>query len=340
VALVLSYDDVRACITMADAIGAIETMCHEQAAGAALFADRVNLRLPNGWMRLMPGALIASGVFGYKEFHLTQVAGSQPPSAEVRYAFHLFDYRTGEPLATMDANFMTAIRTGATSGVAMKYMTRPEAAVLGIIGSGSEARSHLQAAAAVRGIKKAYVFSRSAERREQFARDMEQLTAIEVQPTGRIEDAIKDADILIVGTNTAGTGPALKGEQLASRSNQGLHVHSVASTLPTQRERDPAVWTFADRIVVDSRRLLQESGDGIAATQAGAVSDAKVSELYEIVAGRAPGRAGRQESTLYKSIGTGLQDVAVASCIYRAALAKGLGRTMQPCQLPKVVEPN
>jgi ornithine cyclodeaminase/alanine dehydrogenase-like protein (mu-crystallin family) len=177
VALVLTYDDVRRCITMADAVAAIEAMCHEPASGQALHANRVNLRLPNGWMRLMPGALISSGVFGYKEFHLTHVAGSQPPAAEVRYAFHLFEYQTGVPLATMDANFMTAIRTGATSGVAMKYMARPDSAVLGIIGSGSEARSHVQAVAAVRNIKKAVVFSRSPERREQFARDMERWSA-------------------------------------------------------------------------------------------------------------------------------------------------------------------
>jgi hypothetical protein len=76
---------------MADAIDAIEAMCHEQAAGTALFADRINLRLPNGWMRLMPGALVSTGTFGYKEFHLTHVVDSAPPAAEVRYAFHLFD---------------------------------------------------------------------------------------------------------------------------------------------------------------------------------------------------------------------------------------------------------
>jgi alanine dehydrogenase len=340
VALVLTYDDVVRCITMADAVAAIEAMCHEQASGQALHADRVNLRLPNGWMRLMPGALISSGVFGYKELHLTHVTGSQPPAAEVRYAFHLFDYQTGVPLAMMDANFMTAIRTGATSGVAMKYMSRPDSAVLGIIGSGSEARSHVQAAAAVRNIKKAVVFSRSPERREQFAREMEKLTGIEVRPAARAEDAIKDADILLVGTNTGGVGPALLGKQLAPRARQGLHVNSVGSTLPTQRELDPAVWAFADRVIVDSPRLLTESGDGIAATQAGTIKEDRISELYEVVAGRVPGRAHPLESTLYKSIGTGLQDVAVASCIYRQAVAKGLGRPMEPCQLAKVVEPN
>jgi ornithine cyclodeaminase/alanine dehydrogenase len=340
VALVLTYDDVRQCITMADAIGAIEAMCHEQAAGTALLADRINLRLPNGWMRLMPGALVSSGVLGYKEFHLTVIADAAPPAAQVRYAFHLFDYRTGEPLAMMDANFMTAIRTGAASGVAMKYLTRPDSAVLGIIGSGSEARSHLQAAKAVRDIKRAVVYSRSPQRRQLFADEMEKIAGIEVRPAGRIEDAIDQADILLVGTNTGGVGPAVLGQQLAPRARQGLHVNSVGSTLPTQRELDPAVWSFADRIVVDTRRLLQESGDGIAASQAGAIHEAKVCELYEVVTGRTLGRSKSHEATLYKSIGTGLQDVAVASCIYRQALARGLGRVMEPCQAPKTVEPN
>jgi len=338
--LVLSYEDVRRCVTVTDAIEAIENMCREQASGSALFAERVNLKLPNGWIRLMPGALMSSGVFGYKEFHLNAVAGSQPPAAQVRYAFHLFDYKTGEPLAIMDANFITSIRTGAASGVAMKYLTRPESSVLGVIGSGSEARSHVRAATAVRKIRKVVVFSRSAERREKFADDIAKQLRIEVVATGNIQDPIDQADILLVATNTAGAGPALFGETLASRAKQGLHINSIGSTLPTQRELDPAVWSFADRIVLDSRRLLDEGGDGIAATKAGVVPDAKVAELFEVVAGDKPGRISQTETTLYKSIGTGLQDVAVAACIYRNALAKGIGRGMEPCQSVKMVEPN
>lgn len=339
-ALVLTYDDVRQCITMADAIKAIEGMCQEQAAGSALFSERINFKLPNGWMRLMPGALLTSGVFGYKEFHLNAVAGSQPPEAQVRYAFHLFEYQTGELLATMDANFMTSIRTGAASGVAMKHMARPDAAVLGVIGSGSEARSHVRAAAAVRDIKKVIVFSRSAERRNKFAQDVGKQMSIEVVPTDNIQDTIDQADILLVATNTGGVGPALLGEQLSSRSGQGLHINSVGSTLPTQRELDPAVWSFSDRIVLDFRRLLDEGGDGIAASKAGAVAAEKVAELHEVVSGRTVGRRSQTETTLYKSIGTGLQDVAVAAMVYRQALTRGLGRSMEPCQSVKVVEPN
>lgn len=338
--LKLGYEDVRQCLTMTDAIEAIEDMCREQASGSALFAERINLKLPNGWIRLMPGALTSSGVLGYKEFHLNAVADSQPPAAQVRYAFHLFDYMTGEPLAVMDANLMTSIRTGAASGVAMKYLTRPKSSVLGVIGSGSEARSHVRAAAIVRKIRKVVAFSRSAERRDKFARDMENQMGIEVVSTGDIQEPIDQADILLVATNTAGAGPALFGEALRSRAHQGLHINSIGSTLPTQRELDPAVWSFADRIVLDSRRLLDEGGDGIAAKNAGVVSDAKVAELFEVVAGGKPGRTSQTETTLYKSIGTGLQDVAVAVCIYRNALAKGIGSAMEPCQSVKMVEPN
>src|SRR5579871_2342750 len=171
-ALVLSADDVRQCLDMSRAIAAIESMCEAQAAGTALLADRVSLPLPNGWIRLMPGALVASGVVGYKEFHLTRVPDASPPIAHVRYAYHLFDYSSGELIAMMDADYLTFIRTAAASAAAIKRLARAESAVLGIIGSGAEARSHVEAAAAVRPVKRAKVFSRDPARRQRFASEM------------------------------------------------------------------------------------------------------------------------------------------------------------------------
>ncbi len=336
-ALLLSHEDVRQCVGMSDAVAAIESMCQAQAAGTALAADRVNLRLPNGWMRLMPGALVASGVLGYKEFHLTRIAEA---TAHVRYAYHLFDYHSGELLAMMDADYLTFVRTAAASGAAIKRMAREEATALGIIGSGAEARSHLEAAAAVRSVRGAKVFSRDPARRQRFADEMSRQLRIDVTPVDRPEKAIEGADILLVATNTAGTGPALAAQSLASSARKGLHINSIGSTLPAQRELEPGVWSFADRIVLDSRRLLTESGDGIAATQAGTIDTAKVSELHEVVAGGARGRASAAETTLYKSIGTGLQDVAVAHAAYRQALTRGLGRRIEGFQSVKSVEPN
>lgn len=245
--LVLADRDVRQCVNMAEAIEAIESMCRDQAEGKALVAGRVNLALPNGWIRLMPGALISSRVLGYKEFHLTHVADAPSPTAHVRYAYHLFDYESGGLLAMMDADYITFMRTAAASGAAIKQLARKDAAVVGVIGSGAEARSHLEATVAVRPVRRAKVFSRQPSRRERFADEMSKRLNIEIAPVERVEAAIQGADILVVGTNTAGTGPALEAQSLKSTTCAGLHINSIGSTLPAQRELEPTCgrWPIA-----------------------------------------------------------------------------------------------
>ncbi len=334
--LMLNEAEVRQALSMADAIAAIEAVCHEQVAGKTVYADRVNLRLPNGWMRLMPAGLLASGVIGYKEFHLICSAEAPDRLAEVRYAFHLFDAATGRLIAMLDANYLTATRTGAAAGLATKYLAPAEASRVGIIGSGAEASTQIDAVAAVRPVRQVKVYSRSPERRERFAREVGARLGVASVAVDRPQAAIADAEILVVATNTAGTGVALEGSWLQA----GLHVNSIGSTLATQREIDPAVWACADRIVLDTRRLLDESGDALAAREAGTVDERKIVELQDVVTGRAPGRESAGETTLYKSVGTALQDVAVAYHAYRQARARGLGREVPDYQSVKQVEPN
>ena len=330
-ALVLTDADVRQCITMADAIGAVEEACRQQAAGQASYAERLVYRVPRGWMRLMPAALYESGILGYKEFHLLDPAGTGRETRTVRYAVHLFDYASGALLAMMDANYLTAIRTGAAAGVGLKYLAPPEATTLGIIGSGAEARTEIEAVAAVRPLRRAWVYSRSPERRERFAREMGEQLGVEVTPVDRPEAAIDGVEILVAATATGPDGPALFGRWL----RRGLHVNSIGSTLADQREIDPDVWRVADRIVVDTHKVLHESGDGIAAMAERAIDEAKVAELHDVVAGKAPGRTRPDETTLYKSVGTALQDVAVAYRIYQQARARGLGRELEDYQSVK-----
>jgi alanine dehydrogenase len=334
--LVLDEAEVRQALGMADAVAAIEAACREQAAGQALTADRVNLRVPNGWLRLMPAALLGSNVLGYKEFHLTRTVEAPDQLAHVRYAFHLFDYARGHCLAMIDANYLTATRTGAAAGVAARYLAPEDAAVVGLIGSGAEARTQLEAMCAVRPIRRAIVYSRSAERRERFAREMGAQLGLEIVAVPEPQQASAAADILVAATNTAGTGPALFGSWL----RRGSHVSSIGSTLPTQREIDPAVWAFADRIVLDTRRVLEESGDALAAREARAIDEARIAELPEVVMGTAAGRTSAEQTTLYKSVGTALQDVAVAYWAYERARARGLGRALPDYQSVKEVEPN
>jgi ornithine cyclodeaminase/alanine dehydrogenase-like protein (mu-crystallin family) len=323
--LVLDEAQVRRVLDMPDAITAMEALCREEAAGQTLSAERIHLRLPRGFLRVLPGVLTQSGVMGYKAFH-TNGRG-------VRYAIHLFDFESGAPLAMMDANYVTAVRTGAMAAVALKYLSPTDATRVGIIGSGAEARTELAALMAVRpGMRSGRVFSPRPERRQAFAREMSGTYSLELTAVERPQQAIEGAEILLVATGTRGA-VALEGGWLHS----GLHINSIGSTAPEQREIDPEVWRRADRIALDTHRLLHESGDALAADDAGALDRSKIVELNQIVAGQAPGRASPGQTTLYKSVGTGLQDIAAASRIYQRAREQGVGSEIRDFQTAKLL---
>jgi ornithine cyclodeaminase/alanine dehydrogenase-like protein (mu-crystallin family) len=331
----LNDANVRRCVGIPDAIEALEEAYRERARGQVAEA-RLDVPLPNGWMRVMPCALVSSDVLGYKEFHLTRLPDAAQPSAAVRYTLSLFSYSTGELRGVVDAAYLTAIRTAAAAAVAARHMAPEGTSEVGVIGSGAEARAQVEAIAAVLPVGRASVYSRSGERRAAFARDLSEQLGIEVRPVPHPVEAIPETGTLVVATNTAGVGPALLGEWL----HAGLHVSSIGSTSPRQREIDPEVWRRADRIVLDSRRVLEESGDALTALQEGAIDEARVTELHEVVAGNRPGRASPEELTLYKSIGMGMQDVAVADRALQRALALGVGTEVPDHQAVKLVEPN
>jgi alanine dehydrogenase len=315
--LVLDEAQVRQAIDMHAAIEAMEALCREEAAGHTLSAERIHLRLPRGFLRILPGVLTQTGVMGFKAFN-TNGHG-------VRYAVHLFDFETGAPLAIMDASYVTAIRTGAIAAVALKHLSPSDATQVGVIGSGLEARSEMEALMAVRpGIRSGRVFSPRPERREMFAREMADAYGLEMTAVDTPQQAIEQAEILLVATGTRGGGVALEGAGL----HPGLHINSIGSTAPEQREIDPEVWRRADCIVLDTMRLLHESGDAIAAESAGTLDRSRIVELNQVVAGQATGRVGPEQTTLYKSVGTGLQDIAAAWRIYQRARDQGLGSEM------------
>lgn len=313
--LVLTDSEVRRVLTMDDAITVIERSLKEQAADTVMLGERVNMMLPNGWIRLAPAALLSEHVLGYKEFHLSRPVG-------LRYAVYLFEVESGKPLAMMDARHITAIRTGATSAVATRYLAALEATSVGIIGSGAEARTQLEALACVRQLKQVRVFSPNAERRARFAAEMSAATGLTIVPVSSVEEAIASSDILIAATNTRGQGPVLFDRHL----HTGLHINSIGSTLPGQRELDSTIWPVIDRIAVDTISALKESGDVLAARDAQTLDELKVVELQDIVAGKAPGRLSKDEITLFKSVGTAVQDIAVGYHAYREALRRGLGQ--------------
>jgi len=211
----------------------------------------------------------------------------------------LFEPETGEPLVTMDGRLITEVRTAAVSAVATKYLARPDASVLAIIGSGVQARSHLEALRLVRRFEDVRVWSpRNAD---DFARRSDGVRA-----TASAEEAVRGADVVVTVTNSR--TPVLDGEWLSP----GAHINAVGAPRPDWRELDDETLRRA-RLYVDSREAaVEESGDVIAAGQAFA-------ELGEVVTGAQPARESAEEITLFKSLGLAVEDMATADLVYRKA---------------------
>ena len=210
-------------------------------------------------------------------------------------AILLFRPETGEPLVSMDGRLITEVRTAAVSAVATKYLARPDAAVLAIIGSGVQARSHLEALRLVRDFREVRVWS--PRHAESFAREHN------VHAATSAEEAVRGADVVVTAT-TART-PVLLGAWLSP----GVHINAVGAPRPDWRELDDETLHRA-RIYVDSRdAAMKESGDVIAA-------GACFAELGEVVAGARPGRQSAAEITLFKSLGLAVEDVATAELLH------------------------
>lgn len=311
-AVIIDHELAPSLISMPEAIDALGEAYRQLAEGHAVETDRSNLILPHGWLRTMAAALLDEGVVGYKEFHRFH--------GRSRMTYHLFDAETGEQLALLDARYLTALRTGACGGLAARLLAPSGASVLGVIGSGAEARTQVQAILTVCPIQEVRVFSRTAERREGFCHELrESCEGLDVMAVDGPDLAIAGSDILIVATNTAGSGPSMRGVWLP---DEPLLVNSIGSTLPDQRELDADVWERARRVVIDAGALLEESGDAIAARAAGTLHPERITTLADLVGTSTP-LADGGGVTLYKSAGSALQDVAVAARMYRNACALG-----------------
>jgi thiomorpholine-carboxylate dehydrogenase len=216
----------------------------------------------------------------------------------------LFKPETGEPLVTMDGRLITEVRTAAVSAVATQRLARPDASVLAIIGSGVQARSHLEALRLVRDLREVRVWS--PRRAPAFAAEHG------VRAAASAEEAVRGADVVV--TATTSQTPVLFGEWLAP----GAHINAVGAPRPDWRELDDEVLRRS-RVYVDSREAaMKESGDVIAAGEIFA-------EVGEVAAGTKPGRRSAEEVTLFKSLGLAVEDVATAELVYRKALEEVAG---------------
>ena len=292
------------------------------ARGDAVLPLRNMVRLPDGSgiLGLMPGYLGQPQAFGLK------VVSVMPGNHGTGYDSHqgvvmLFGVEHGEPLAILDANAITAIRTAAVSGAVTRALARPDAGDLAILGSGVQARTHLEAMHAARRLRRVRVWSRTHAHAERFAREQAGRLGIAVEACADAESAVRGADL--VCTTTSAREPVLLGRWLAP----GAHVNAVGACFAGTRELDAEAVARA-RLFTDRREsCLAEAGDFLLARAEGAVSDAHLlGEVGEVFLGTLPGRVGRDDITLFESLGIAVEDLASAHALLALARANGVGQ--------------
>ena len=314
-ALFLKDEDVAQCVTMDAMLEAIESMQRQYGDGQAHNMTRRKIIADSGMLSVMGGGLFHQGLLGVKTYTVVKGAYS--------FQVSLYDANTGELLLYTQANRLGQLRTGATTGVAVKHLANPEDATVGIIGTGGQAPTQLEALSKVRGIKKIKAYSRTQERREEFARRMANTMGVEVSAVTSNEDAVRDCDIVLCIAATM--DPVVEADWL----KDGSTLIGAGPTTWRAREVDEAVITRAGKLIVDStEQAAIEAGDLCSAVDKGIIQWSKVHELRHVVSGAVTGRDSNDQVVYAKIMGTGVADVAAAKLAYDSAKAAGLGTEM------------
>ena len=319
--LVIDAHTVRRLLPMAACIDVVAEALAALASDRALNPLRTILGLPFGGSALavMPGAQVEPAAFGVKVisvFPQNRAAGIESHQGVVL----LFETEHGRPVAMVDASEVTALRTAAVSGAATRALARQDANDLAILGSGTQARTHLEAMLAVRPVRRVRAWSPTRPRLEAFAAEASERHGIAVEAVNEPRDAVDGASLIC--TVSGATEPVVMGEWLAP----GCHINAVGSALPAARELDGAA-VAASRLVVDRREsALHESGDVLLAIEEGAIGPEHIAgELGEVLTGAVAGRSDSQQVTLFKSLGLAVEDVATARAVYESAVRQGAG---------------
>jgi ornithine cyclodeaminase/alanine dehydrogenase-like protein (mu-crystallin family) len=232
----------------------------------------------------------------------------------------LLDIEAGKTLSVMEANYESWMRTGAAGAIGAKYLTRKSSKVMGIIGTGNQARSQVRFVSQVLPIEKLFAYSLdSKEKREAFAREIETEVKIEVVLTASAQAAVENSDILITATRS--TQPIIEGAWI----KKGLHITCMGADDPMKTELAPSALSKADKIIIDYEKALETAQLRIPLSRGQLKSNDIYGTIGEVVAGKKPGRESDTEVTIFHSTGMTVQDAAIALAIYRKACEKGVG---------------
>jgi len=319
----LTEADVKAVLSMADLIDTMATALRQFSDGGVVQPVRsvIGVGSEHAFFGTMPAYVREPAALGAK---LVTVFGSNPARGLPSHlaSILLLDPETGALRALLDGRYITEARTAAVSAVSSKLLARPSASTLAIIGSGVQARSHLEALTYIHTLQDVRVWSPTADRRRAFVSELAGHVSPRLTAADSAEQAVREADIVALVTSSP--TPVID----AAWVKPGAHVIAVGACRPTQREIPPEL-TERARLFVDSRAAaLVESGDVVMAIKEGRFqADHIVAELGELVNG-APGRRSDTEITIFKSLGLAVEDVTTADLAWRRAVERGIGQTL------------
>jgi alanine dehydrogenase len=322
---IINQKEVEELLTMQECIGLMEKVLMSLAKGEAILPLRPVMWLPkkNGALALMPSYLANPASMGVK------VISVFPGNTTTEYDSHqgvilLFETVNGRLLAIVDATSVTAIRTAAASGAATKILAREDANDLAILGSGVQAKTHLEAMLVSRNIRNVRVWSPTKDHLREFVQRESKRHGIEIKAANSPEETIRGADLIC--TATSAKEPIVDFDWLAP----GAHINAVGACLPTTRELDSNT-IVRSRLYVDRlESALNEAGDFLIPKKEGLIDENHIQgEIGEILIGRKKGRTSRDEITIFKSLGIAVEDLASANFLYEQASSKNVGTEVE-----------
>jgi alanine dehydrogenase len=321
---ILSRADVQRAMTMKDAIPIVRDAFAQLSSGQATVPLRVPVPVQkhDGVVLFMPAHLHASDALAVK---IVSVHNQNPSKGLplIHALVVVIDAATGKPLAAMEGGYLTALRTGAASGVSTDLLARRDARVAAIFGAGVQGRTQLIAVSTVRKLERVFVYDAMPGHADKFVREMRGQPGVpnDVRAASSSAEAVREADIIC--TATTSTKPVFKGSDI----KPGVHISGIGAYTPQMQEIDETTLKRASKIVIDHHEgALAEAGDLIIALKNGAIKPSDIyGEIGEIAAGIKPGRERDDEITFFKSVGNAVQDASVARAIYDAAVKQNLG---------------
>jgi ornithine cyclodeaminase len=325
---ILTGKDIRQVVTMAQAISSVKEAFLQLSTGKSILPLRTQVPVEgrDGVILFMSAYLSTSDALGAKIVSVfpRNVKQNLPT---IHALVVLVNPETGEPAAVMDGTHLTALRTGAASGVATDLLARNEASVVAIIGAGIQGRTQLEAVCTVRAIKKAWIYDRLPEAAMAYAKEMKDCgdpIPTDISVADSAAQAVREADILC--TATTSSEPVFEDGDL----KPGVHINGIGSFTPEMQEI-PSQTVVRSKVIVDSRSAsMAEAGDLIIPLKEGLINEEHIhGEIGEIAVGKIAARESEDEIIFFKSVGLAVQDVAVGELIQRQAEQLGLGKEVE-----------